>query len=950
MKKIISLILCAILCLNLVCFSVMAEENYNLKDEQLTLLTAINIYNKDVQFSETITRGQFAEMLVKSIFDEPQYLISGTERFNDVDENHDYYDSIMLLKNLKVTYGDGEGNFDPEEEILTNDAIVMAVRFLGYTKLAEKTGYIPFAAQKGISEDIKYSYNDALTRYNAYLLIYNVLTVDVSDRYVDDTASFMRNYRTLHKIEGVVEDDGFINKYGLSDIPSNKIVIDGVIYKNGTNEKNLFGSSVIAFYKYDKNEEATILALIQTRDNETLTIKSKNIEKYIPKTHSYEYRESELEDKTVIIDIPKDITIIYNGVPLLIDDDSFTNENFVPENGTVTFFDSNGDKKYDYLYINSYETYVVNAVDTTQNIIYLKDFEKPLELKKEKFHIIGSEGEEIDLSKVKAGNTLSVMKSLSGEIFNIYVSNMTISDVVIAKDEDGIITTQNNGSLKLPENFIAKEYEKSDKKYNKVTEALESIEFSLIYKLYIDVFGEVAYLEPENTNLWTTATIIRAANNSRSKLKDNYVVELYGFDGNVSTFNLAEKVTVNDETNYTDRYEDEEAVEILNSFAGNQTNANRVFRYKLNLQGLITDVELPLVAGFDGLEDINSDRLFMLYDATANTVQFNTSGGFVGRFVSTDNCKVLLMDGSDIENHEKYAILDITSSFANKENANIIAYGTDTKNMMSEHLIKITSNKLSYPANSSAFFAVTNIIEEFDREEMVTRYRIDGFNGTTETSIYAESTSVINNIPLYNTGKTVSVSEGDIIVYSLDSTRQGRKTVNEITVLYDADGVLADGKGFFDASKGIIAGATHDYLKLDNEKYGNPLALKETTATGVLTPVKDNFVNTMVDPYRIAMGFIYSEKDGNVVLTTQPLNKQKYKNSLNYSNGGSEYVTEAYSNVEKKIIKIKRLDNGKVKVTAGTTADLKPYTVYGHDCAQVVFLGYWGLSYIYVLE
>ena len=958
MKKIISLILCIILCFNLVCFTVLAEQNYKLKDEQVTLLTAIGMYNKEVQLSETVTRGQFAEMLVKSIFDEPEYLISGTERFNDVDENHQYYDSVMLLKNLKVTYGDGEGNFNPEEEISANDAIVMAVRFLGYTKLAEKTGYIPFAAQKGISKGMQYEYSDSLSMYNAYLLIYNVLTVDVADRYVDDTASFMRNYRTLHKVEGVVDDDGFINKNGLSEISSDEIVIDGVIYKNATNEKNLFGCSVIAFYKYDKDGEATILAIIQTNKNETLFIDSKNIEGYDPATRTYEYKESEFDDNAEKIQVPKGIKIVYNGVPLVFGDEEFTNDDFIPQTGSVTFFDSDGDGKYDYLYINSYETYVVSAVDAVQNIIYMKDFEKPIELKKDKYRIFNSGGDETELSNIGVGNTVSVMKSLTGEIHTIYVSNVTVSDIVTAKDDDGVISTQNNGVLKLSKSFITKQYNKSDKIYSEMTEALESLEFSVLYKFYIDVFGNVAYAEPEIANLWTVATITRAANNSRSPLAENYEVELFGFDGTLSKLKLAEKVVISDQNNFTDTYEDKIAVEILNTFAANEIN--RVIRYKLNMKGLITDVELPLVEGFEGLEDIDTDRLHIIREASNEEIQYFTTGKFDGYFLTADDCKVMNVDGTDVKNTEKYSVMSVADVFINQGYPNLIAYGTETKNMTASYMVNIiASDNMRYTKSSKVFLLVSGIVEEYDREKMQTLYRIDGYNGTTPVTIYADSISKIKNTDtIYDSKikesdkhliKKVDVSVGDLIIYSLDRTKNGKNIVNEIKVIYDSDGVLEDGKGFFDENKGTIAGATYDFLNNSMTVYGNPFAFKANSLGAWVNSIAW-YVYPKADN-RISMGFVYSEKDGNVVLTTQPLNKQKYKNSLNYANNSSnEYVTEAYTNVAKKIIKVKKLESGKVKVSAGTAADLKPYTVYGHDCSQVLYVGSVTLGYIYVLE
>ncbi len=946
MKRVISLVLCVLLLFNLFCVSAGAQTDYKFTDEQLTLLTAVGMYNDNVQLSEKLTRAQFADMLVKSIFEEPQYLIEGTERFNDVDENHDYFESIMLLKNLKVTYGDGNGNFNPEEEILTNDAIIMVVRFLGYTKLAERTGYIPFAAQKGISKGMQYEYSESLSMYNALILVYNVLNVDVSDRYVDDTASFMQIYRKFHKVEGIVEDDGFINKFGLSEIGNDEIVINGAIYKNATGERNLFGCSITGFYKASEDDEATIVALIKTKNNNTLIIDAKNIEKYNPSTRIYEYKENEFDDNTEEIEIPTDITIVYNGVPLAIDDTTFTNSNFEPRTGSVTFFDSNGDNKYDYLYINSYDTYVVSATDKVKNVIYMKDFAKPLELKQEKFEIVDEDGEKVELSSIGEGSTLSVLKSLTGEILKIYVSKETITDIVIAKDQDGSITTQNNGVFDLSSHFIDREYEKSDKTNSKISEALESVDFSVLYKLHIDVFGDVAYICPEDTNVWTTAAIIRAANNSRSKLSDDYVVQLYGFDGQISEFNLAEKVNITDQSNITGRYEDKVAIEILNTFAGNEATANRILRYKVNLTGLITDVELPLSADFP-TETVETDRLFIVADATENEITYSTSGGFIGKVIPANDCKVLLVNTNKRNDAESYAIVEPKDVFSHDLKYKVLAYGTDTKSMTATHMIYLVSDELYYPATSTRFFVVSNITQEYDREEMVTRYKIDGLLGTTQASIYAENEALVNSIPVFATGKTVKLSPGDVIVYSIDSTDQERTLVNGIAVLYDANGVLeSTGKGFFGEMKGTIPGSKVDtILSTSVTEFGNPVAVAR--GTNSLTVGTSSHGNPQVSPYRVAIGFVYYEKDGNVVLTTQPLNTEKYTKAANMT---GKYVTETYKNITNKIIKIKKLSNGEAKVSLGTTADLKPYTVYGHDCAQVVFLGYWGVNFIYVIE
>lgn len=948
MKKIISFLLILTLCINVVSFSAFAQEEYKLTDEQMTLLTAIGMYDKNVQLSQEVTRGEFADMLVRSIFDEPEYLIAEEKAFNDVGVDSEYYAPVMLLKNLKVTLGDGNGNFKPNEKILANDAIVMAVRFLGYTKLAEKTGYIPFAAQKGISKGVQYSYEDNLSLYNALILIFNVLSVDVSEQYpVDSAATFLKVYRTLNKIEGVVEDDGIINKYGLSEISKDEIVIDGKIYKNATSHKNLFGYNVVAYYRYSRDEDATVVALTVTDKNNTLTIDSRNIEKYAPETHSYHYRENEFSDDIEEIDIPLNISIIYNGVPVTVNDKQFTNDSFVPKTGSVTFFDSDDDNKYDYLYINSYDTYVVSTTDVTKQVIYMKDFDKPLELEEGKYEILDKNNEVIPLSEIKEGCVLSVLKPFTGDEIRIYVSNKVVVDVVSAKDDDGIITTQNNGEFELSNHFIEKEYERSDKTNSKISEALENIEFSLLYRIYIDVFGYVAFIEAENTNLWSAGFLINAANNARSALSEDFVVEVYTLNGQTEKHNLAKKVNISDQNNVEDRYEDERAIEILNTFAGNNTNANRLIRYKLSLQGIITDVELPLTEGYP-IEELNGDRLYITRNASSSTIPYNAGGSFVGRLVPSKECKTFVVNKKNVKDTESAALCAVADLFKHDKQYNVIGYGTDTKNMVSDYIVYPVDDILNYSfTDTNGYMIVSKILEEFDREKMVTRYKIEGVMGTTPTTVYVENSSVIKNIPVFETGKTIDLEQGDIIAYSINSRVVDRVTLNGIIVLYDADGVLPEtGKGFFGNNNGIIAGAKADsVLSADVKEYGNPVALK-TLGTSY-TVDANSHTNPMVSPCRIATGFVYSVKDGNVVLTTQPLNSTKYTTLANTS---GEYVTEIYNNVSRKIVKVKKTSGGKVQIAAGTETDLKPYTVYGHACSQVVFLGYWGLNYLYVFE
>ena len=948
MKRLIALALCLVLSFNILCLSVSAEESYKFSDEQLALLTAIGMYDKDVQLSEKITRAEFADMLVKSIFEEPEYLIEGTEAFADVSADNEYYAPIMLLKNLMVTLGDGEGNFNPDEEIFVNDAIVMAVRFLGYTKLAERTGYIPFAAQKGISKNMHYTYDETLSRYNALLLVFNVLNTDVSDRFIDETiaSTYMRAYRNLFIVEGIVTDDGFINGHGLSEIGANEIAVDGKVYKNATNERNLYGCSVKGYYRETIDEEATIIALVKTKDNNLLSINGKNIEKFDNAERVYEYRENEYEDDTETAYVPSDITIVYNGVTLGIDDGEITAEDMVPKSGNITLFDSDNDKKYDILYINEYETYVVSATDTTNNIIYMKEYKEPLKLKKDKFEVFDKDGQIVSFEDIKANSTISVLKALAGDVIRIYVSSYTISDVVVAKDEDATITTKSNGNYALSYSFIKQAYEEvvpEDKRKdtdNKIAYALDKLEFTTFYKIYIDVFGDIAYIEPEILNIWVTAVLVSAGNEARGTIADDFKIQFYSTDGKMEKYNLAEKVNIAYSDNTEKRLEDKVAInEIKNYIDANVANGNRLVRYKINMKALITDIEFPLAIGTE-IADINTDRMYIIQD-TSSKLKYE-GNIFQGKVVPSATCKVIGVPLTNITNEEDYLVSTTTNAFTNNGTYSLIAYGTDTKMMTADYFLAVGGKTVNTSAERA--FIVSKIIEYYDHDKNEKGYELEGFLNATAQTYYIDDASVLTSATALD-GSVLRIEPGDVIAYSAYTGQGGRAIINKAYVLYDANGKIKNtDKGFFGLKDGAVAGASTDVLA-EGSAYGNPVSF--TTSAGnlllnsALTSHKDPFSN------RIASGYIYSYKDGNIMFTTQPLGT-----GLKYTSADTtgKFVTEIYSNVINKTLYVKKYKSGKTEIRKATEADIKPYTVYGKACSKVVWFGSWGLDAIYIID
>ena len=350
--------------------------------------------------------------------------------------------------------------------------------------------------------------------------------------------------------------------------------------------------------------------------------------------------------------MPANITIIYNGVPLGIDDISITKEDFVPATGSVVLYDSDGDNKYDFLYIYSYETYIVSTVDTDKEIIYLKEYKKPIELREYNADILDNQSNPVELANIKENNIISVLSSLSGDLLKVYVSDEMISDVVIAKDTDGTITTQNNGSFELADSYMK-------------TGGLDKLEFTTLYKMCIDVFGDIAHAEHDNINLWNTAILINAANNSRSLLSENFEICLYTLEGKMIVLKPAKKVIILKSDNTKVRLEDEDAIEEIYNYAqANLTSGNRMIRYKLNMQGELCEIEFALSTDVE-LSEINESRLFVIHDASTTKTTF-AGGTFVGKVIPNTGVKVVVMPDEITTNENDYSVTDISMFIKDK--------------------------------------------------------------------------------------------------------------------------------------------------------------------------------------------------------------------------------------------------------------------------------------------
>lgn len=183
MKKIFSVIL---MVMQLLTVTVFADE-IQLKDAQKDDLYNLGIMtgdeNGDLRLNDNITRAEAAKMIcvAGNIYLQTN---NGENIFDDVAADHWAYKYIYAAKENKIINGDGNGNFNPENNIINEEIVKMIVCLLGYREMAEQrsgypAGYTSTAAKIGITSNLNLKTKTSATRNDVAIMICNALDVPI---------------------------------------------------------------------------------------------------------------------------------------------------------------------------------------------------------------------------------------------------------------------------------------------------------------------------------------------------------------------------------------------------------------------------------------------------------------------------------------------------------------------------------------------------------------------------------------------------------------------------------------------------------------------------------------------------------------------------------------------------------------------------------------------------
>ena len=758
--KIISLVLCIGMFFQMFTF-VYAQENtvseiYKDNDG----MEILNILGIDCVFQneETVTRGEFAEILAKAMKLDGGHL-PDEDPFTDV-YNYDLRSGyIYALKHLGILKGGADGMFYKNRVVTVDEAYIMALRALNYSNQLE-TGIAPgmLAQNIGLTKGITFtSTTSSLSKQNLKRLIYNMLICDypavetvssdsVSYKAYDNETILSVRWR-IGMIEGILNSTNISDLYVASDISSkNYIKIGNESFLDNENySENMLGRNVVAYF----NEENEIIYLY-SKSNEYLVINSDKTPEYNNFTIRY-YSDSD----NYFAKISTGFTIIYNGRVL-----EYTGQNFMPADGSLILIDNNRDGNYDVVTVCDYKYIVLKGIYTDA---YGKVIVQDVNDIKNNIVISGGDsaiykcflnGEECELADFATNMVLRVAASKDSKYIEIYGSDTTFGGILESSfEEDGNLHLKINST-----EYVTTEY--FDTNYKKYLQFGKNCTFRIA-----DNGKIVSFLNAVNT--YQYGFIIDTK--EKSKLESDLLLRIVTTDNSKEAYGFAQRVMVDGVTLKSD------SAEFKTKFVSDKTPPYQLVKFSLNNEGVISKIDTISENTVQPLygDIADSDDNLKRYKTRAS-IKFKTTGMFTP-YARVSNATAFYIVHPDTGTSraesdlpENYFEAVSMSYFSNDINYTVDLYDIDENGFA--NAVLVYADATVPPMSVSSKYALVDSIEDvLDEDGAKTKKLYYWNNGSFSTALFsADKVSIANGV---NPGDFIRIStdtKGKITNISFD--------------------------------------------------------------------------------------------------------------------------------------------------------------------------------------
>lgn len=714
---------------------------------ECAFLEKIGVLPEDYDATEEITREEYAYIIAKLLYYNISYEeYPDMEMFEDISDS-DYYDEINILKSLKIISGYGN-EFRPYNAVSYVDAVSIIIKALSYEQYADAlgrypTGYLYLAKQLGLSKGIE-NQSGSLRFDTAVKVVYNALFMDTVNvdsisngeisYSINNGKNVLSQYLGIRQLDAILINNGISSFDGAELYNENKVVVrdfktgeEFILTVSDDKIHNYFGCRLNLFTHENENKEEEIIVYEPDKRVNVTEICGEKIINF--NDSSVEYEINEDSAKTGKLSLSNPLNVFINGVKII----DYTSSEFKDENSMIEFIDNDNDKKIDVINILRYDySIVVNNISNN----YITDKSEAgnnLDLGDEeaRFKIIKSEVTE--LKNIRANDVISVAKSsrkIAGkDLYYITVTRAVANGMLEAKGEDEVVI--NGVSYKLAES---------------VKNKLSKLEFENI-KTNLDIFGRIVFIDQSGAS--RSYAFVLGAGLTGNAIDPVGVVKLFTGEGKTETYNLAEKVEMNNEPLPS-------GFGVRELVAKIKSTTDDLVAYSLNNNGEIENI--MFAQPFDTDEKNNQDKFVYVKSSSATATAYS---GYSFGGVSIDGA-VCFNISSYYDNTGKGC--EVFTLSGSQYYANVKFYDLEYDGTVGAALLKGASSQGSFltaPKDVYVFDKLTSCITKDGAPAKKLYYYSRGKKG----SVVVDPDAVSLPLTTYACEKVTDMKFGDIFTF-----------------------------------------------------------------------------------------------------------------------------------------------------------------------------------------
>ncbi len=536
----------------------------------------------DLQLDKTITRAEFATIMVRSVGKaEAAQNATFVPYFKDVTASDWFKGWVSIAVNEKLIVGYADKTFKPNNDVNYAQAVTMMVRALGYDLYAQQKGewpnsHIAVASELGISQGVSIDPNKAATRGDIFKMLDNSLTVDIAKQSSWGTNNDFQILKGRNLLNEYLQVNVYDTKWtqtgnnkpedlpvvtnvpviGLGKLAANEVEFTGsnafnktkYVVTEGINANDFIGQHVQVWVK---NRDNTVIWM---EDSESETVVKDRLDSLYIKSKEVkdDVKEADLadalDDGDVSVelvngkkyDLAKDVTLTYNyqrigdsekkvaealkGMVKYLDEYSI--KVVLDQKGKVSYLYIVDDKTVDRNWVeNKFGSETVKSVSTKEiktlvgKDLSLKDLEEG------KDYLVFLDGKPAKLADLKENDTYSAYRPDGDKDKLLIFANRTmiegkVEEVKLYTDAKKNRIRINGKDYKL--NKASYKYDEKKDAVNEITnDEIKSLDGTNV-KLFLDSAGTVRHIEALEANARKqTAVVSRSA--QYDKINNEYV-------------------------------------------------------------------------------------------------------------------------------------------------------------------------------------------------------------------------------------------------------------------------------------------------------------------------------------------------------------------------------------------------------------------------------------------